>query len=903
MRLLVRLLALLLPPHVRPRWREEWLGELDCIARTRGRLTANRVALGMLTDALAARRAAATDALVGPHPRVFHALDQDLRYALRGLAASPGFVSGVVISLAVGIGATIAAFSVINAAVFRPFPGVREQHELVRVSLSSHPDHRFSSIANAFSDFLALRQGLTTLEELAALRDATFAILADGQVAAVEGGLVSGNYFRVLGAVPAAGRFFLDDEDRTPNTHPVVVISDALWDTLYNRSPSAIGRPLLVNGVQLQIVGVAPPHFIGIRRREDPPRIWIPMAMGELTLRSPSGRPVPVESAGPLWLDYVGRRRDGVSLDRVRAEAATLRERLEAARKNPRATVAVVGVWMNDPSRIADEIALFIAVPMLVLAIACINAANLVFARASRRVRDWTVRLAVGATRWRVVRQVLVEAVVLSTVAAIVGMLLSRWGVSLVTPQMPVPVPVDASVTVFTVAIVIIAALTVSVVPALNVVARASRRIAPISRGGGRPARVRVRFALVALQAALSLGLLATGVQFIRTVQAANANEHVPAPDTLLLAQFNVDPLRLEPEAGEDFYRRLLDRATALPGVAAAGLASNGLIIGTIGRDGLVRVATTETTTEPKPAVAFHVSGDLLGAVGVPLRLGRRFTTDDARPTRAVVVNRTFADSLLNGQAVGRTFRIAPPERAPSDGVEPGTIIVNAGVPSFRGESRAAPTIEVSVVGVVDGIMKPTEREPPILYYPGPLVYQPARTLYLRLDRSGAFTAASLYAAVRAIDGRVPIRDVRTLADIRQRKDREMKAVTNAMGMLGVLALLLAAGGLYGVVAYVVSLRRHEVGIRIALGAGTPAIVGMIVRQALLPTLAGAVVGAAGAAAAGAIIRSRMYGAAPVDPWAFGGAALLMIAVMIVACWLPAHDAGRVDPVIVLREE
>ena len=903
MRLLVRLIAVLIPSTVRQRWREEWLGELDSICRTRGGRTASRVALGALADALAMRRLASHDTARPPRPRVFHAIDQDVRYALRGLAASPGFVAGVVISLAVGIGATITAFSIINAAVFRPFPGVRDQHELVRVSISSHPDHRFSSVAAGYADFLALREGLTTLEDFAALRDVRFAILADGQVASVEGGLVSGNYFRALRAVPAAGRFFADDEDRTPGTHPVAVISDALWDKYYNRSAAAIGRTVTVNGAPLQIVGVAPAHFIGIRRREDPPQIWIPMAMGALALRTPGGRPTPIASAGPLWLDYVGRRRRGVSFEQVVAEAGTLRERLESTRANRRAGLAVVRVWMNDPSRFGGDIALFMAVPMLVLAIACVNAANLVFARASRRARDWTVRLAVGASRWRVVRQVLVEAVLLSATAAVAGVLLSRWGVSLAAPQMPVPVPLDLRVMGFTVAIVIGAALTFSVVPALNVVARAATRLPSASRGGGRPARSRVRFALVALQAALSLGLLATSAQFTRTVQAANADEHIAEPETLVLAHFDVDPLGLEPQAGEDFYRRLLDRAAALPGVAAAGVASNGLSVGFIGRDGFVRVALPESAAGATKTLAFRVSGGLLDAIGVRLRQGRGLTAADAATTRAVVVNRTFADKLLDGRAIGRTFRIAPPQPAPSDGVEVGMVIVNAGVPSFRNESAAAPSLEVTVVGVVDGILKRTELEPPILYYPTPLVYQPARTLYLRLDGTRTFTAASLQAAVRAADARVPARDVRTLGDIRLRKDREVRAMTRAMGMLGILALLLAAGGLYSVVAYIVSLRRQEVGIRLALGAGTPAIVGMILRQALVPTLVGAALGAAGAAAAGAIIRSNMYGAAPVDPFAFSGAALLLVIVMTVASWLPAHHAGRVDPISVLREE
>ena len=200
-------------------------------------------------------------------------------------------------------------------------------------------------------------------------------------------------------------------------------------------------------------------------------------------------------------------------------------------------------------------------------------------------------------------------------------------------------------------------------------------------------------------------------------------------------------------------------------------------------------------------------------------------------------------------------------------------------------------------------MLKRGELEPPILYYPAPLAYQPARALYVRLDRTGTFTAAALHAAAREVDARVPMAAVSTLADIRGGKDSEVKMLTRAAGLLGILALVLAAGGLYSVVAYIVSLRRQEVGIRIALGAEARSIVGMIVRQALIPTLIGAGVGAGCAAAAGALIRSRLYGASPVDPAAFGGATLLMLVVMVMASWIPARHAGRVDPIAVLRQE
>ena len=909
-RVLLRLISLLVPHAVRPRWREEWLAEMNH-ARSHRRSLRDRVgmAAGTIPDALATRRVAIEAGPThGPRAGVFHALDQDLRYALRGLLKSPGFTAGVILSLAIGIGANVAAFSFINAVVFRPFPGVHAQPELVRVTLGSEARQRFSSVPVTYEDYTVLRQHFSTLTGLSARRGATFAVYADGRAVPVSGALVSSNYFEVLGVTPVAGRLFLGESDGPAGAYPLAVISDALWENLFARAPSAIGRPLMVNGIPLQIAGVAPPAFIGLRRSEQKRSIWIPMSMASLTLRDRDGRPAPIDAAGPLWLDFVGRRKPGVSLERVSAEAETVRERLTAFRARPRGRVSVLRVWMNDPAALGAEIASFMIVPFLVLAIACVNAANLLLARAGRSIRDWTVRLAVGATRWRVVRQVLVEAVILSTIAAALGLTLAQWGLAFFAGTVPVPMPVDVRVALFTLTVAIVAAVTFCLGPALHVTARSATRLANSSSSIGGSARSRMRFALVALQAALSLGLLATGAQFTKTVQAAGKREHIPNPESLVIASFNVDPLQFAAEAGEDFYARLLDRVRRVPGVAAASIASKGIVIGEPepARDNYTSVWTDDSGPADTNTLAFHVSPEFFTAIGVPMKHGRGFSGSDGGSVRTVVVNSAFAEKMLGGHALGRSIRLTPPPLAPADGVEAGMVIISNGVPRFpaRGTQQAQPRpLDVTVVGIAGDILKGDGVEPPIVYYPAPLVYQPARTLYLRLDGTRTFTAAALHAAIREIDARVPAVDIATLAEIRMRRDMELRLLTRAVAVLGVLALALAAGGLYSVVSYLVSLRRQEVGIRIALGADARSIVGMIVRQALRPTLVGAAIGAGCAAAAGALIRSRLYGASPVDPVAFGGATLLMLVVMLLASWLPARQAGRVDPISVLRQE
>ena len=904
-RFLLLVVSMFVPATIRPRWREQWLAELQCVAAARGRKRALAVALGAFPDAIAARAVASTEL---PRAGIFHAVDQDLRYALRGLLKSPGFTAGVILSLAIGIGANVAAFSFINAVVFRPFPGVHAQAELVRLTLTlgSEARARFSTVPVTYDDYTVLRQHFSTLTGVAAQRNATFAIYADGRAVPVSGSLVSSNYFEVLGVTPVAGRLFLGESDGPAGAYPLAVISDALWEDLYARAPSAIGQRLMVNGMPVEIAGVAPPAFIGLRRSEQKRSIWVPMSMAELTLRDRDGRPARIEAAGPLWLDFVGRRQRGASLSQVNAEAATARERLTALRARPRARVSASRVWMNDPAGLAAEIASFMVVPFLVLAIACVNAANLVLARAGRSIRDWTVRMAVGATQWRVVRQVLVEALILATIAAALGLTLAQWGLAFFAGSVPVPMPVDARVAVFTLTVAILAAVTFCLGPALHVTARSATRLANSSSSIGGSARSRMRFALVALQAALSLGLLATGAQFTKTVQAAAKREHIPNPDSMVIASFNVDPLRFAAEAGEDFYARLLARVRRVPGVAAASMASNGVVVGGAARDNYTSVSTADSAAAGTSTLAFHVSPEFFTAIAVPMKHGRGFAGSDGGTVRTVVVNSAFAEKMLGGHALGRSIRLTPPPPAPADGVEAGTVIIRDGVPTFpaRGSAQVPPRpLDVTIVGVAGGILKGDGVEPPIVYYPAPLVYQPARALYIRLDGTRTFTAAALHAAIREVDARVPAVDISTLAEIRMRGDMDLRLLTRAVAALGVLALALAAGGLYSVVAYLVSLRRQEVGIRLALGADAGSIISMIVQQALVPTVIGAAVGAAGAAAAGAFIRSRMYGTSPVDPVAFGAATLLMLTVMLLASWLPARQAGRVDPVQVLRQE
>jgi predicted permease len=808
----------------------------------------------------------------------FRDFGRDLRLAVRSLAAAPAFAAGVIASLTLGIAANTAAFSFVNAAVFRPFPGVGDQHELVRVGVTRRVERFASDTSSTYEEYGRLRAALPGLADLAAHHRAELALTVRGESSAVPGALVSANYFDVLGVRPAAGRFFVPEESSA--SIPVAVIAHATWRRHFSEDPAAVGQTLMVNGVAMTIVGVAPSRFSGIEKGRYDLAVWIPFGMSHLVLRDAARRPVSITSAGDLPLTYVGRRGPDATLERIQAQAAAAGLQIDALRPSDRrGTTAWAGrVWLNDPASMAAAIVGFMAVPLLVLVIACVNAANLLFARASRQSRDWQVRLALGASRWRIVRQVLAESVLLAAASCAAGLLLTSWGLKLVGSSVPVPVPLDARVQLFTIAAAAATAIAFGVGPAVHVASRGAVDARRLSTGAG-TARSRLRFGLIAAQAALSLGLLATGAQFVNTVRAGSGRSVVEDSERLLLASFNLEPFNMPRAAADDFYARLLDRTAAISGVVSAGMTSGGPLAGN--PDAIRLWLPDESAGAGRRAVAAFVSGDYFRTARAPVVEGRTFTSADrAGAVRAAIVSQAFAKRYFGGRALDRSMRVA-----------------------FGGGGTYASGIDLTVVGVVGAVPGERGEGLPLVFTPAPLADAPARWLYVRFDDSGRFTPGALQSAVREIDYRVPIRQAATLRERRARTDEEAPLIANGVAALGLFALVLAAGGLYGVVSYIVALRRREIGVRLALGATRRSVVRLVVGQALVPVLLGAIAGAGGAAAIGAIVRSRLYGAAPVDPLAFCGAAGLLIATMAVAGAIPARHAAKVDPMVVLRED
>jgi putative ABC transport system permease protein len=878
-RILLRLIAFLVPQAVRPRWREEWRAEMDHAVR-RGLSARARVAMaaGTLPDALATRQVAA-EAGRSPLPRagVFHGLGQDLRHALRGLARSPGFTLGAIASLSIGVAATAGAFTLLNAIVFSASPEVSDQDRLMRIMIV-RPDQ---TIASTFDKYETLKRGLTTASGIAAHHDTGFAI---GRVAIpvdVPGAIVSGNYFAVLGVRPAAGRFFAPEEDGAPWAAPAAVISARLWKRVFGASDAALNQWISINGSPVRIVGVAPAKFAGLRGRDETTDVWIPFALSDLILRDGTGRPAHARHAGRLDLDYIGRLVPGATFEQVRAQAGTLQSELSAGDADPGAARIFPIRRGLGPRATPMELTGVMAVPMIVLAIACVNAANLMLARASRRALEWRLRLALGSSRWRIVRQILAESLIISLLASAAGLILTYWSLGLQEGILSMALEIDWRVLAFTVGIAVMTAVAFGIGPAMATTRAAAMRAPSAAPEGTRAGQRRVRMGLVGLQAALSLGLLVAGTQFTTAlIQRANA-DGLADPERLLVASFDVSKLRYTDAQTREFYARLMADARALPGVTAAAIANGDFWRPTPWTWQLQTWLPGDPPATPKGKYGVYIAGDLFATLELPMREGRSFVpADQAGRPQVVIVNEVFAQRFVQGRALGQTVRIA------------------------SGAAKYEQGHDVSIVGVVSSPAgRRGDSRLPLVYYPVPLDGGTSLKLLLRLDGPPAAAAQGLRDLVRRLDDRLPIATLTTGTQMREAWGGEKRWLATATAVLGVAALVLASAGLFSVVAYVVALRRREIGIRMTLGANGAAVVGMILRQALIPTAVGCLAGAGAAVVAARIVRSQMFGASPLDPVAFALTAGVMLAVMALASIIPASRAARVDPMTVLRQE
>ena len=816
----------------------------------------------------------------------------DIRDAFRSLRRSGAFTAWVVGSLVIGMAVAIAALALLNAALLLPFQGVTDQDRLVRVSVSENcgrPDcwrRMFSP-----DDYRALQEGLHSVEGLAAY---SFGDVSAGVPDArlLRAIAASPNYFDVLGVRPALGPTFGAGDAAT--SAAVAVVGHAAWIREFGADPHVIGRSIRVGDGFVQIVGIAPPFFAGVDRTrpgtarsmnvERGPDLWLPLWLADRTLLARDGR----ERFAERGVYFVGRLAGGAGVPQVQAEAAMLARRLATTRSATpsKALADVRRVWRVNPGTWRIGAIVILPIPVLVLLIACVNAANLMTARGSQRQREIAIRLAIGAGRGRVIRLLLVESAMLAAAATAIALPVARWAMQFASTPLGVPIPFDLNVLALTIAAVALTTVAFGLAPAVRVSAQrpSSTLGATGTRTDGRPGQSRVRRALVMAQVALSLGLLATAWQLVATVRG-EAVAAGTAPDRLLLARFDLRPLGFTAADAEAFYRDLVGAARRLPGVEAADVARGSSVwtFGSAAESSAVTVWREGDRMEEGQSVSGGYAGpDLFSAVGLRFVAGRGFTEADrqSRP-QVAVVNETAARNLT-GPAIGALLHVGLPGR-PFD-----------------------VSLPVRVVGVVEASREPRleagELPAARVYLPSPLEDELALTAYVRTGGPATATAQPLRELVARIAPRVPILELGSLEEFNERSYATQLWLARAAGFIGVIGLLLATAGLYGVTSYVVAMRSREIAIRMAIGARPQVILRMILGQSMQIALVGLVAGSGVAVAASRIIQSEYHGVRGVDAAAYSGAAVLFLVAMLSASAVPARRASRVDPIQNLKD-
>ena len=832
-----------------------------------------------------ARRAQSTNDLPYTTRRdtVLETLMSDLRFAGRMLRKSPVFAVVAIVVISLGSGAVTTIFSAMNAVVLRPLPGTTGGSRLILFERRS-PDFREGASAS-YAFYSHLRDRARTLDGAAAWSKVSLSIAASGEGNAVYGNIVSGNYFAVLGVRPALGRFFAPDEDRTPLTHPVVVVSHSFWESRLGADSTAIGRTVGVNGHQYTLIGVAPPGFRGVFTplKTD---AWVPLMM-QAQVRP--GR----DLTDAPWLWMFGRVANGSTRVDAQRElgaltAAWAKEAGESAGNRQYTAIRITDLTgLPDDARKAflGFTALLLGAAGLVLLIASVNVASMLSARAIARRREMALRTALGAGRGRLVRQLLTESLLLFLFGAVGGIVVARVATSALER---IPVPGDASLSlelspdprvfVFAIMISLATGIVFGLAPALQ---GAGKDIATRLRNDSAASSARRSFganALIVGQLALSLVILVAAGLFMRALdQGARVD---PGFDVggVATTRLSTESWGYDDTRGRAFYRSLREQVAALPGVTAVAytdilpltMSTSGATIqvgsapsGPDDQSGRVRVQVS------------HVDPGYFEVVRIPLVRGRPFaSSDDDRAPKVAIVNETLVRQLWpDGSALGRTFR-------------------------FQGD-------QVTIVGVARDSKygSLTERTPAYVYTPVAQRWRPDLTLLVRTSGDPVTMAPLLRDVVRAIDPAVPRPHVRPLQDETSIVLFPQRIAAIVTGVLGGVGLLLAAVGLYGSIAYSVSRRTREIGVRVALGAQRTDVLGMVVREGMRLASVGVVVGIVLAAAATRLIAGFLFSVSPVDGTTFAGMSLLFIAVALLASYLPARRAAATDPLTALRSD
>ncbi len=815
----------------------------------------------------------------------------DLRHALRLLVKQPGLTIPLVLALALGIGVNTTIFGFVDGLLFRPLP-VERLDEVVRVTAveREHPDDHFNSSYPVFTDY---RDGAKSFAALAAYSDdnAVHMSVGAGVPERLTGALVSGRFFEVLGTRAWRGRLLGPDDDRVAGRHPVAVISYGIWRRVFGGSDEVIGRTVRLNNHPFTIVGVTPPGVVGVSL-DTLPDLWTPMAMAGQVMPEVAREFGVLNTRRFSWLEIVGRLKPGVTVAQAQAEldaiathrVATVRDRDPFAGVVP-VEQLVTGTETGTQYKTMSWVLL--GVVGLVLLIACADAAGLLLVRAEQRQREMAVRAAMGATRWRLVRQLLTESLLLAGVATLAGLLVALWSAEALLAVLPSDFPLapaargpigEPRVLLFTLASAVVAAFAFGLAPAW----RASRpNLVPALKQDtptlGRARRLSLRHAFVVGQIALCVLLLVGAGLLLRTVRAFGAI--APGFDTerVLVASADVALQGYDEARGRRFFEDINARVASLPGVAHVAL---GRMVPVY--SGGMRVTfdvAGQPKADPTPTADFNpVSPGFFEALDIPIVQGRDFTSADG-PTapQVVIVNRALAERYFPGRsAVGQ--RLA--EFGPM-----GT--------------------DAEIVGVVDNARYRSLRDEaaPMIYSAHPQFYMPRMSLVVQTTLPPATMRQALVAAAASIDPDLPLFQIRTMPERLRASLAVERLLAWLLSAFAALAVFLAAAGLYAVVSFTTTLRTREFGIRVALGATARHLRQLVLGQTLWLVGIGLAVGLALALASARALDSLLFGVGPTDVVTYLAVGVVLLGVGVAAVQWPARKAARVNPVSALRAD